>query len=176
MGMRGINVEANPMLIGNFQRMRPKDVNLNIAIGDQDGEMNFYVMNHPALSTLSEAEAKNYEGQGFKILKVIPVQTLSVASMLKKYWQGTFPEVVSLDAEGYDLQILKTIDWDDRTLGIPKIICVECVPYEEGVHPHLEDLANHEIALFLKEKGYAPIAFTSVNGIFALREWVEGRR
>src|SRR5271169_435695 len=50
-GSRGINVEANPMLIKRFEKFRPHDINLNVGIAGSEGEMDFYIMNDDTLST-----------------------------------------------------------------------------------------------------------------------------
>src|SRR5262245_52803640 len=34
MGWRGLNVEPNPAYIGEFERLRPEDITLNVAIAD----------------------------------------------------------------------------------------------------------------------------------------------
>src|SRR5215211_2513715 len=55
-GCRGINIEANPLLIKNFKLHRPEDINLNIGVGPKDDELNFFIINHPTLSTFSKQE------------------------------------------------------------------------------------------------------------------------
>ncbi|GHV12240.1 hypothetical protein AGMMS49938_04380 [Fibrobacterales bacterium] len=167
MGMRGVNVEANPMLIGEFYRQRKGDVNLNIAVGDTSGSMDFYIMDHPALSTLSKEEAQRYETLGFKIKEVIPVKVMSVADVIHEYLNGKFPEVLSIDAEGYDLNILKSIKWEDVSIGCPVLICVECVPYNNDM-VGLDSVYKSEIVAYLTSAacGYTLMAYTTVNAIF----------
>src|SRR4030081_1527697 len=43
-GCRGINIEANPQLIHPFDRFRRKDTTLNVGVGPEEGEMNFYII------------------------------------------------------------------------------------------------------------------------------------
>ena len=43
-GWSGINVEANPAAIPAFERDRPRDINLNCAVTNYDGEITFYLM------------------------------------------------------------------------------------------------------------------------------------
>ena len=73
-GMHGINVEANPLLIKLFFKSRPKDINLNIAVAEHDGEMDFYLIEPATLSTLSEDDAKELESMGHKIKEKIKIK------------------------------------------------------------------------------------------------------
>ena len=41
-GSRGINIDANPLLIPQFDEQRPEDINLNIGIGANPGKATFY--------------------------------------------------------------------------------------------------------------------------------------
>lgn len=162
-GYRGINIEADPNLIGEFYRKRPNDINLNVLISDKNGEQDFYIIDPPTLSTLSKEEAYRLEGYGHKIKKKITVNTITVIDIVNKYSNGDFPCLLTLDAEGYDFEILKTIDWEKTA---PKIICVEIVPYTY----HLQDNFNHinkeEITAYLLGKGYFIAAYTGINAIF----------
>jgi hypothetical protein len=94
-GRCGINVEANPFLIQRFFRHRKRDVNLNVAIAEKSGTMEFYVMDAVTLSTLSAEEAHRYETCGHKILKTIPVRTVTVTEVIDNYSDGIFPDFLS---------------------------------------------------------------------------------
>src|ERR1700738_261347 len=63
-GCRGINVEANPQLISSFNRLRKKDITLNVGVGPVEGEMNFYIISDPTLSTFSKEEADHIVATG----------------------------------------------------------------------------------------------------------------
>jgi hypothetical protein len=49
-GKRGINIEPNPFLIRAFIKHRVRDINLNVAIADKSGTMDFYIMDDISLS------------------------------------------------------------------------------------------------------------------------------
>jgi FkbM family methyltransferase len=170
MGLHGINVEANPELIKAFYRKRPRDINLNIAIADKTGTMDFYIMDGAVLHTLSKEEAYRYESLGAKIKKIIPVKTMTVADLIDTYCKGVFPDFLTLDAEGYDLEIIKTVPWDRAS---PKIICVENVPFNPKLKNYFESMQKSDISVYLKGKGYSIIAFTLINTIFVRNDCVE---
>ena len=154
----------------NFYKKRKKDINLNVAVGDSGGVMNFYVINPDTLSTLSESDAKRYQSLGEKIEKVVPVKTMTVADIVNTYSKGIFPDVLSLDAEGYDLAILKTIDWD---VARPKIICVESIPYNRKMRNYFESMQKSEMIRYLRDKNYSIAAFTGINAILVDNSYLE---
>lgn len=43
-GCRGINVEADPSLMGAFLRIRKEDVNLCVGCGTEEGELPYYIL------------------------------------------------------------------------------------------------------------------------------------
>jgi FkbM family methyltransferase len=169
-GCHGINVEADPKLIQNFYYKRKRDVNLNIAVADKSGEMDFYLMDAPTLNTLSAVEAHKNEKLGHKITGIIPIKTMTITDVLGKYCENIFPDFLSLDAEGYDLTILRSIDWEKAH---PKIICVENIPYLPKLKNFFESMQINELSRYLETKNYSIIAFTLINTIFVHNDYIE---
>jgi FkbM family methyltransferase len=169
-GYHGINIEPNPKLIQGFYDKRKKDLNLNIAIADKTGVMDFYIMDSPTLSTLSAEEAYENEKLGHKIIGVVPIKTMPITVVLERYCGNVFPYFLSLDAEGYDLKILKSFDW--RT-AYPKIICVENIPYFPKLKNYFESMQKNDLSIYLETKNYSIIAFTLINTIFVHNEYIE---
>ena len=65
---------------------------------------------------------------------------------------------MSIDVEGMDFQILKSIDF---TTSAPKVICVEAADYS----PVGAGMRRHEMIDFLVSKGYYEYANTNLNAI-----------
>ena len=163
-GSRGINIEANPTLFHRFEKYRPLDINLNVGIGNAEAEMDFYIMNDDTLSTFSRALAESLHSSGKPIKEKISIQLTTISKILSKYANNIFPDFLSLDVEGLDLQILKSIDY---TKSWPKVICVEIAEYSsKGVGRR-----NDEIANFLISKGYYEYANTNLNAIMVKDEF-----
>jgi len=169
-GKRGINIDANPILIQEFYKKRKRDINLNVAIADKSGIMDFYVMDNSVLSTLSNEEARRCEKLGHKIDKIIPTKTMTIMEIIDKFCEGKFPDLLSLDAEGYDLEILKMIDYEKSS---PKIICVENVPYNTILKNYFDSMQINDLSKFLVSKNYSIIAFTLINTIFVRNDFIE---
>lgn len=165
-GSRGINVEANPLLMSKFRKVRSRDLNLNVGISEKNDKMDFYVIQDSTLSTFSEAEAQSLKSFGHKCVKVESIETLSINELLDSYNLGMAPDFLTLDAEGYDYQILKTLDFSKYS---PKVICVEIVEYSPNGNGKRKD----EILNLLTHNGYFEYANTHINGIFVKCEFFQ---
>lgn len=164
-GCRGLNIEANPYLINRFKESRQEDINLNIGIGDTEGIFNFYIMNDPTLSTFSKDECEKYIKTGKYLLQEITeIHITTIKKILDDYFNGQFPDFLSLDAEGMDFEILKSIDFE---VTAPKVICVEAAEYSSigaGVR-------RQELIEFLVLKGYYEYANTNLNAIMVKNDF-----
>jgi FkbM family methyltransferase len=168
-GFRGINIEPDPTLFKEFEKYRPEDINLNVGIGERKGEFQFYRMSIPTLNTFSRIEAeKNEKFDDIKIIDVINIKTFTLQEIIKKYHSDTFPDLMSLDVEGLDLEILNSIDYN---VTKPKIICVETIPFTNGGIAK----KNSRITELLKKKGYMAYADTFINTIFVEKKLWENR-
>ena len=163
-GSRGINVE--PALIEEFRRRRPMDVNLGIGISDQASVRDFYVMNVPTLNTFSRVDAEACEKQGAcRIEKVLQLETDTIGNIVTQHAHGKCPEILSLDVEGLDLLVLKSVDFDNIR---PIAICVETLKFATTGPGE----KNTDIAPLLRDRGYATFADTYVNTIFVdCKKW-----
>jgi FkbM family methyltransferase len=119
-GWRGVTVEPNPNIKKLFERIRPKDKFINVGIGEKAGKMAYYEYLIPALNTFSEKQVKENLKGGYKVNKMIKVEILNIADLLKRDIDKKI-NLLSLDVEGWDMSILKNWDWRWR----PKVICVE---------------------------------------------------
>lgn len=120
-GFHGVNVEANPNLIGEFIKQRPRDINVNLGVGLQEGTQTF-LMYYPASgrNTFSQIEAKAY-GRPVRQTMELPVVTLE--SIVNRYCGGHWPPFLFMDIEGMDYEVLAAQDFfSDES---PDLICVE---------------------------------------------------
>jgi FkbM family methyltransferase len=165
-GSRGVCIEPNPVLYKKIKQLRPGDIVLNAGIGVTDQEeADFYLFPYEAhgLSTFSKKEAEYWGVVGMKNLgkiryeKVIKVPLISINKVIEKYFTKR-PDFISLDVEGLDLELLKSLDYERVA---PKIICVETLLYDK----EQKESKNFALIEFLKEKGYEVFADTHINTI-----------
>jgi len=160
----GVNIEANPNLINAFKTQRPTDINLNIGIGLSKEELDFYVMEDHTLSSFSRAEADSMVAYGHILSKIIKVQLIPIEDIFLKYFPNEAPDLLSIDVEGLDLEILKSIDYKKYS---PKIICVEAAEYS----PIGAGKRRNELIDFLVSQGYYEYANTNLNAIMILKDF-----
>ena len=159
-GACGVNVEPDPSLHARLRRWRRRDVNLNIGIGPREAEMDFYVMSNRTLNTFSASEARKFvEQHGLRIVDTrrIRVQTFAQAVDIHL---GRTPDLVSLDVEGLDLEVLRSIDFSRYR---PHVFCVETISYASGDGSGVKSAEIHALML---ENGYMLYADTYINSIY----------
>jgi FkbM family methyltransferase len=165
-GHRGVLVEPNPDLWGMLSQTRPGDVLVQGGIGveGKDTEADFYVVTSSRLNTFSKEEAEKYaprtEGK-IKIEKVLRLPLLDVNRLMEKHWNGP-PHVVSLDVEGFELPILKSIDWKRYR---PPVLCIETLGF--GMRR-----VNAQILELMAAQGYEVRGGSFVNTIFVDRRFI----
>ena len=159
-GARGVNVEPDPSLHAGLRRGRRHDINLNLGIGAREGELDFYVMSARTLNTFSESEARRYvEEHGLRIIETRHIKVQTFAHTVDTH-MGRTPDLVSLDVEGWDLDILRSIDFSKYR---PHVFCVETVSYAKGDGSGVKSPEIHALML---EKGYRLYADTYINSIY----------
>ena len=68
-GWRGINVDAAPGSMNLFRQVRPKDINVEAAVGMGSQKLIFYVLDDDGLSTLDKDLAAERAASRAKLLK-----------------------------------------------------------------------------------------------------------
>lgn len=159
-GCRGINIEPDPVLFEAFRAERKEDINLNIGIAGEAATLNFHRLSAPTLNTFSKEEAERMCAEhGYTIREVIPVQVMDLQSVLDRHFGGKFPQFLSVDVEGLDEVILRSIDYKQN---FPIVICVETISFETDG----SGVKNQPLIDFLLSNGYQLYADTYINSIF----------
>ena len=157
-GWSGINIEPTPDLIPAFHRHRRRDINLNIAISNSNEHLTFYMFDEPALNSF-DAQISEFRDQTtrYKIIDKVKVQTYKLAEVLDKNLEvNQRIDFLTIDAEGFDFEILKSNNWDKYR---PQYILVE---QEFDVDKIVQD----KIFLFLRELEYVLVARTMRTSIY----------
>lgn len=162
-GAKGVLIEANPKLVQELSFYRHNDVILNCIVSEKsDEELDFYVLSGDGLSTPDKSQALEIckINPNIAIDKVIKVKSVTVNQIIEKYFGGISPNFISIDIEGKDLEVIKSIDLDKYR---PLVIIVETIEYR----PHLSiNIKKREVLEYLITKDYVEYAFTGINSIF----------
>jgi FkbM family methyltransferase len=145
-GWNGINIEPNEETIKVFNKMRPRDINLNIAISTMKNSCVYYKFKEAALNTTDINILKMRERQGYKCIKKIDVQTQTLSQVLSKYCKiNSAIDILKIDVEGKELDVLKSNNWKKF---IPEIIICEIINVD------IVKMLNNSVYKFLKSKNY----------------------
>jgi FkbM family methyltransferase len=163
-GASGVCVDADKTAIPLIREYRPRDKVLHVGVSTSSGgDADFYYMESGG-STLSKEEAERRERLGgAKILGVLRVPMTDLNTLIQQNYE-TFPVFLSIDIEGLDLAVLKTLDFGKYPIPV---ICVETCTYSE-THIRLKD---NSISNFLLLKGYETYADTYINTIYVNKKW-----
>lgn len=114
--------------------------------------MTYFMFDEPALNTFSEELAREYHENGRKLIGRQTVATHPLGSLLDEYIPaGTEIDFMSVDVEGFDLQVLRSNDWLRYR---PYIILVEALYLE------LDRLVDSKLYKYLAGLEYEWVAKT----------------
>jgi FkbM family methyltransferase len=157
-GWKGINIDAMPGSMSAFKRLRPRDVNIEAAVGSSTSELMYHIFDEPALNTLDSDLAKKYMQGGERLVRRIPVPTHQLKDILDKYVAPDQKiDFLSVDVEGLDLEVLKTNNW---TKYRPTLIVTEIFA------TNLREAMTHPTSSFLETCGYQIEAKSANSVIF----------
>jgi len=160
-GWRGINIDADPDAIEAFRRERPRDINLSVGVLLTPGRSTLHVFSDPALNTFDEALARERAGlPGYRLVAKRDVPTERLDTILAKHLpEGSVVDVLNVDAEGRDLEVLRSNDW--------RRFRPRCVLVEARIGG-LDEIGSNATNAFLVEQGYRLHAKT-VNTLIYVR-------
>jgi len=164
-GWRGINIDARPGSMNSFNRWRPRDINLEVAVANKEDSLTYYQLTESAstMNSFSQEFLKEL-GMEDKIVSQSQIKTDQLASILDKYLPPSTPiDFLSVDVEGMDLEVLKSNDW---VAYRPKVVLVE------SIARNLETLSKVDIIDFMVSHDYECFAKTP-NGVFFLEKSVQ---
>ena len=156
-GWRGINIDPTPNCMKAFRKIRKRDINLEIGLSDKREELTLHMFHNSCLNTLSSEFAITLQKE-HKLLGKKEISTHSLKEILDTHLpKGTQIDLLNLDAEMFDLPILKGNDWDKYR---PTLILVEIKGFS------LSDPQQSETYRFISEKGYQLVSISMENLFF----------
>lgn len=163
---RGLNVDACPGSMELFKKLRPRDINLEIAVSENDDFQTYYfidktsTMNTFSKNFLIENNLLN------KVTKEIKIKTQTLENLLENNLpKSTQIDFLTLDAEGYDLNILKSNNWNKYR---PEIIIVETdlkkieKVYDSNIVKYVISNGYEIISIIQQEEGIKNIFFRNI--------------
>lgn len=163
-GGRGVLVEPNPSLTRLLRSLRPGDRVLPYGVGlGEDTTADYYVFNGAGQeNTFSKDQADALvKEMGPSVLKaVVKMPLRNINHILDEEFPSGGPDFFSIDIEGMDLDVLKTLDWKRHR---PKVFCVETTAASV-------EHAGAQITALLDQQGYDVRGGNLVNTFFVDRK------
>lgn len=158
-GWNGINVDAMPNSMKLFNKIRPKDINIEKPISDKKQVLTYYAFNDSALNSFSKelSEERVSKENNHHIIFEKNIETLTLTEILDDNLPINHEiDFLSIDVEGLDFMVLKSNDFKKYK---PKVILIEILGSS------LESIENNEISKHLKQFNYSIYA-KCVNTVF----------
>lgn len=143
-GWRGINIEPVLHYHQALCAERPEDINLCLAVGEQEAELLFFESSETGLSTLSRETAIQQREAGIRFVERV-VKVCTLASICEEHLRSELPlQFLKIDVEGFEEQVLRGMDlrrWR------PWIILIESSYHSDPPWKHLILDAGYRFAL-----------------------------
>ena len=169
-GWRGINIDAMPGSMRAFRRSRPEDVNVESAVAETAGAVEFFMFDEPALNTCdAELATFRQQSEGFKLLRQVSVEARPLRDLLRQHVPaGKRIDLLTVDVEGLDLAVLRSNDWQAYR---PAVVAVE-----DLAGRRLREIGTSPTTLLLEPWGYEPFASTARTVLYRLSESADAER
>lgn len=158
-GWRGINVDAQPEAIKTFERVRKRDINVNIGVGDQEGDLDYYQYADYALNTFSGKTVEERAAGSVHAIGKLKVPVVTLRALLDEHLpKGQHIDFFTIDTEGLDISILRSNDWVKYR---PDYILIEIHRNGRNI-----GIVGGEVWTYLKNHGYEFVAQGFCTTIF----------
>lgn len=153
-GWRGINIDARPGVMKLFDKHRPKDVNLEIGIGEKRETLTYYYVNSDSSMNSFSREFIEEMGMMDQVKKTVPIEVIPLSEVLGQYLEANQKiDFLNIDVEGYDFQVIKSNDWIQFR---PKVVVIE-LPVKT-----VNDIFENKTAKYLLERNYEVVGKTVI--------------
>ena len=130
-GWKGINIDMNPLSIELFEFCRPRDINLNVAISNDNLEKKVYFLGDLNTQNTLDNNQLNFLKSHHNVrdheIVEKKIKTQNINSILDKFKFYNI-DFMNLDVEGHEIEVLKSIDFNKINI---KFLCVEIINHNQ---------------------------------------------
>jgi FkbM family methyltransferase len=161
-GWHGINIEPVRQWFDKLVQERPRDINLNLAIGSSKGSLKLFEVLDTGLSTANGEFAKRHKERGFDVQEfTVNLTTLNDVCAKEGVAEIHF---LKIDVEGHEKEVLQGIDFSKIRPWIILIEATEPLSYVQ-TWKDWEDL--------LLNTGYTYVRTDGLNRFYLSKEHEE---
>jgi FkbM family methyltransferase len=162
-GWRGINIEPMPSYHQTFLEQRPRDINLAVACGAEQGSITLF--DTPSVNgwaSTDAATARAHRAEGVEVVEVeVPLRTLN--DICAEYAEGDI-HFLKIDVEGFEGEVLRGLDlrrWRPWLLAI------------EATLPNSRETVHEQWEHLVTPFGYRFAYFDGLNRYYVADEHAE---
>ena len=161
LGWSGINIEPIKEGYNLFEQERRRDINLNIALSNSDGNLEFFqVVGQAGNSTLNKEIADKIAQEKGLELSRYTVSVKTLAEVCKEYVAQNI-DFLKIDVEGVEEEVILGGNWE---IFRPTILVIETTL------PNTNIRCKNNIPIFLRGKGYQQVFFDGINDYYISEE------
>jgi FkbM family methyltransferase len=157
-GWSGINIDMEEDKISLFNMVRPRDLNVLSPISDKEEEVTLYRYSKYGLESTIDKKIASETTDSIYDKTIIKTKTLNEV-LNKSSYKDTQIDVLSIDTEGMDFRVLKSLDIKKYS---PKVIIIE------DHHKKIEDILETDTFKFLVQNNYILRSWSFYSLIFVL--------
>jgi FkbM family methyltransferase len=159
-GWHGVNIEPEPDYAAVLRAERPRDINLQMAIGAEPARTTFHRIRGTGLSTFDSAVAADHAAAGFPAAQPIEVEVTTLAAVFAAH-AGQDVHFLKVDVEGAEREVLRGADLKTNR---PWIILAEATV------PGTPEMRIDDFADLLVAADYRQCWFDGLNAFFLAAE------
>lgn len=153
-GWRGVTVEPNEILSKLHQKIRPLDTQVAALVSDSDLEVEYVQFENHLFSSASADHIKQWKDVN-NVTRKQKIKPRRLTDVLDECHSPQSFDLLCVDVEGFDLPVLRSLDWVKYH---PRMLVIEMSDYVPG--------QPHTTLEFLTSKNFSLKAFDGFNGFF----------
>jgi hypothetical protein len=155
--MTGVIVEANPALLADLRKGRPRDTIVHGAVQTEDVDtVTLTISKLSEISSLNSQWVERWAGGTVGVASRLEVPALRMNALVERFLAGRAPCFLSVDVETLDLQLLRDFDFERYRPWL-----VQAEPSDHFLPGEANRMIEH-----MGSAGYTLVAKTDVNLIF----------
>ena len=169
-GWRGINVDLDKQSIDLFNIYRKHDFNKNVAVSSVSKEVDLYFYhNKSAINTINKTSAE-FQKAIPKEVRKITTNTLNTI-ILESSFADKKVDFLSIDVEGYELEVLKGFDLKKYS---PKVIVIEFLDLSlkklEVVNFKIQTVLDSSVYKYMTDNNYTLVNWIHSDLLFVSKD------
>ncbi len=159
-GWHGINIEPQLKAFEGLCQSRQGDINIHCGLSESDSYKYIYLVDgvSDGASLNEKMTLRSKKGHHGKSIRKEKIETKTLTNVFKNNLRNHEIDFMSVDVEGYELNILKGNDWN---LYRPKLMIIETCHYDYD-----------EIVNYLKTMSYTLVYNGITNSVFLENDYL----